>query len=170
MDPKFQNIIEGALQLYSKYGIKSVTMDDIAKELGISKKTLYLYVKDKEDLVRQVMSYQLEIQDVKFKLVSDKNNNAIETLVEVSKHIVEFLKTINPSTRYDLKKYYPNILKMHIDYKRINFFDHIRNNRDSNFFRKGPILDNFPRKSTAFRSNFGQSSGETKVVVLVSNR
>ena len=57
MDEKLIAILDGASILYMKYGIKSVTMDDIAHELGISKKTLYLYVTDKEDLVKQISAY-----------------------------------------------------------------------------------------------------------------
>ena len=51
MNDELKNILDKVLALYQKYGIKSITMDDVSRELGISKKTLYQYVTDKTDLV-----------------------------------------------------------------------------------------------------------------------
>jgi len=51
MDTRGQELLAGTVQLFMRYGIKSMTMDDIARQLGVSKKTLYLYVSDKNDLV-----------------------------------------------------------------------------------------------------------------------
>ena len=48
---KEQQLIEGAMSIFMRYGIKSVNMDDVARQLGVSKKTLYLHFKDKEDLL-----------------------------------------------------------------------------------------------------------------------
>ena len=61
MEAKKQKILESAGKLILKYGIKSMTMDDIARELGISKKTLYLYVEDKNDLIKQVIELDMKL-------------------------------------------------------------------------------------------------------------
>ena len=55
MDDKQKILFERVYEMYNKFGIKSITMDDVSRELGISKKTLYQYVKDKSELVEQVM-------------------------------------------------------------------------------------------------------------------
>ncbi len=60
MNKEFENILEKVSELYNKYGIKSVTMDDVARELGISKKTLYQYVENKNELVSKVLDYLLD--------------------------------------------------------------------------------------------------------------
>ncbi|NTW32950.1 MAG: TetR/AcrR family transcriptional regulator, partial [Bacteroidetes bacterium] len=57
-----EEIIKKVLELYMKFGIKSVSMDDAARELGISKKTLYQYFKDKDELVKKVVAYPFGIQ------------------------------------------------------------------------------------------------------------
>jgi len=98
------------LDLYKKYGIKSVTMDDIARELGISKKTLYNLVSDKKELVEKVILQ--EFDDVKecFNRVFEKEGiNAIEQLIEVNIFMRSQLKYRSSSLDYDLKKYYPDL-------------------------------------------------------------
>ena len=58
MNPKALSILEQVGRLYHRYGIKSVTMDDVAMHLGISKKTIYGFFSDKEDLVKQVLLFE----------------------------------------------------------------------------------------------------------------
>ena len=98
-------------ELYLKYGIKSVTMDDVARELSISKKTLYQYFKDKDELVKKVIEYHVSFLHKEMQNLISKKVNAIEELLLVSKFTSQFLKQINPSVTYDLKKYYPEIWK-----------------------------------------------------------
>ena len=128
MDEKFQKILQQVKTLYHKYGIKSITMDDVARELGISKKTLYLYVKDKADLVDKVVemdinSHQCILQDVTFPQM-----NAIDALIKVSKVLNEQMKNMNPSASYDLRKYYPAIWEKVVDFRRKHVFHQIREN------------------------------------------
>ena len=111
MNKELQNILEKVSELYNKYGIKSVTMDDIAHELGISKKTLYLYVANKNDLVSKVLDYLLDKKNCSFKEITEKDQNAIEELLEVGVYITKSTKDYNKSIEYDLKKYYPELYK-----------------------------------------------------------
>jgi AcrR family transcriptional regulator len=60
MKDKVQNILDHVSKLYHRYGIKSITMDDVARNLGISKKTLYEHFRDKKDLVGQVLQSEYE--------------------------------------------------------------------------------------------------------------
>jgi len=107
MCEELKNILKKVRCLYQKYGIKSVTMDDVAHELGISKKTLYQYVKDKNDLVAQVIDLEIEDSPMKPDNCHWEDLNAVEEMLEVHKKVDRMIKTYNPSTEYDLKKYYP---------------------------------------------------------------
>jgi len=107
MDKEMQNILERVGALYSKYGIKSVTMDDVARELGMSKKTLYQYVENKNDLVEKVLDYLLFERECEFLEIFEKNYNAIEELITVGIQVIKSIKYQNPATEYDLQKYYP---------------------------------------------------------------
>ncbi|MFA6924293.1 MAG: TetR/AcrR family transcriptional regulator [Bacteroidales bacterium] len=128
MKEKRNNILEEVSHLYIKYGIKSVTMDDVSRELGISKKTLYNFFSDKNDLVKNVISYQINKQTNKsFEIIKQKHNS-IDVLLEASKHIIKFMETFNPSIRHDLQKYYPDVLKILKEHRRKHIFENIRAN------------------------------------------
>ncbi len=110
-------------ELFLKYGIKSVTMDDVARELGISKKTLYQYVDDKADLIKKVMEFELDKNKECYLSLISRGRNAIEELFEVHKYLGEQIKRFSPSFAYDLKKYYPEILKHVHQVQRENMTD-----------------------------------------------
>jgi len=102
-------IIEQVKKLYKQYGIKSVTMDDVAKHLTVSKKTLYEYFQDKEDLVKQVLILEHQHTDELFQEIWKKNLNAIEEMFELYKVLNWMFKEYNSSMEYDIRKYYPGI-------------------------------------------------------------
>jgi AcrR family transcriptional regulator len=104
---KEQKIVADAVKVFMTYGIKSVTMDDIAKHMRMSKKTLYQYFSDKNDLVSKCLGQDCHNTEVQVKEILQKGLNAIEENFEISKHIVESLRDIHPSIFYDLEKYYP---------------------------------------------------------------
>jgi TetR/AcrR family transcriptional regulator, cholesterol catabolism regulator len=122
------NILERVRVLFMRYGIKSVTMDDIARELGVSKKTLYQYVEDKTDLVKKILHVEIEKRNHDFCLPNDNNLNAIEELISVNQHINEMIKDYNPSCEYDLKKYYTSLYKKFIENRREKMFQWVLNN------------------------------------------
>jgi AcrR family transcriptional regulator len=105
---KEQQIIADAIKVFMTYGIKSVTMDDIARHMRMSKKTLYQYVSDKNDLVKKCLDHDCQVSEATIKEILTKGMNAIEENFEISKHIVDDLKNIHPSIFYDLEKYYPD--------------------------------------------------------------
>jgi TetR/AcrR family transcriptional regulator, cholesterol catabolism regulator len=128
MEEKVNKILEQVSELYFKYGIKSVTMDDVARELGISKKTLYEYFADKNDLVAKFLDFHIQkIREV-FEVDKDCSGNAIDHLLYISKILMNFLKDLNPSVHYDLQKYYPDIFKSLFEYKRNNMLDSVKQN------------------------------------------
>ncbi len=125
MDKKLEQIIGTTAKLYTKYGIRSVTMDDVARELSLSKKTLYIYVKDKVDLVKKVVLFITEKSDVS-RCGNDKNLNAVEKHIFVYQFISKMLIDVNPSFEYDLRKYYPNQYKLLLKNRRTNMFDKMK--------------------------------------------
>ena len=128
MNEELKNILERVAELYNKYGIKSVTMDDVARELGISKKTLYLYVENKNDLVSKVLDVILEHGECEFKKLYEKKMNAVEELIAVSVHIILSFNSYNPSTQYDLKKYYPDLFTKMQNFRKEKMYNSILKN------------------------------------------
>jgi TetR/AcrR family transcriptional regulator, cholesterol catabolism regulator len=120
IDKDFIDILEKVRELFFKYGVRSVSMDDICRETGISKKKLYHYVSSKNELVEKL----LELERRSFEVIFDQHNfdgvNSIEILVTVSKEVGERFWDVSPSMTFDLKKYYPEIYHKHID-ERIEF-------------------------------------------------
>ena len=109
MNPKAVAILAKVRRLYQRYGIKSVTMDDIAAQLNISKKTIYEYFTDKEDLVQHVLMFELENRSNELNAIEKQNYNAIEELFEVYKMINAMFREYNPAMEYDVRKYYPDL-------------------------------------------------------------
>ena len=106
-----ERIIKGADSLFMRYGIKSMTMDDIAKHLSVSKKTIYQSFKDKRELVLCVMHNHLTEQEVIINEISKNAINSIDELFQLSKHIKSVMMEMNPSLVLDIQKYYPDAWK-----------------------------------------------------------
>ena len=107
MNEELKNILIRVRDLYMKYGIKSITMDDVARELGISKKTLYQYVTDKDDLVGKFIENEIAIRQEEICKCFRIGYNAIEELFEISLFMNRLMRNQSTVTEYDLKKYYP---------------------------------------------------------------
>ncbi len=135
-----ENITQAASTLFMQFGIKSVTMDEIASHLGISKKTIYQYFKDKDELVCQVTKRILEIDRDECEQIFDQSADAIEELFEISKFLRERVISVNPSLLFDLKKYHPKSWKVYLDYKENVFLDTIitslNRGKEEGFFRE----------------------------------
>lgn len=115
-------------------------MDDVARELGISKKTLYQYVENKNELVEKTVDYVINLKECGFKKIDDIKMNAVEKLIEVNMHIIESMKDYNQATEYDLKKYYPELYaKMH-SIRRQRMYDsilaNIKKGKEEGLYRK----------------------------------
>lgn len=117
------NIFKRVRDLYNKYSIKSVTMDDIARELGISKKTLYTCVRDKEELVSKIVEEELSEIGKIMDEIELRPLNAIEMLIETNRALAKVMKNQNPSAYYDLKKYYPDIFSNMLKVRRQRMYD-----------------------------------------------
>lgn len=111
-------LLEEVLSLYSRLGIRSVTMDDISRQLGISKKTIYQQIVDKEDLVRSVVEYENSLSHKLTEQFRESGINAIDQLIEVNGVMHAARTKHSPTFYYDLKKYHPKIFADWIRKKR----------------------------------------------------
>ena len=102
-------IYQRVSSLFKKYGIKSVTMDDIARELGISKKTLYAYTQDKNDLLDKIIQYETNVREKELAAEVGKKGDAILQLFRIMALANKQLQGYSAVFQYDLKKYYPAI-------------------------------------------------------------
>lgn len=110
MDNKAK-IIAGAKTMFTKYGIRSITMDMIAEQLGMSKRTIYETFKDKDELlIACIESGKMEQRKISEDIMKN-SENVIEAMIKIVKHNVNMLKTINPLFIRDIKKYYHEIDK-----------------------------------------------------------
>ena len=102
-------ILHNAVEMFLNLGFKSVTMDDIAKNSGVSKKTIYAHFSNKTDLVEAVTSYLFETISCGIDLIHEQEQNPIVELFEIKKFVLQHLKDEKSSPQYQLQKYYPKI-------------------------------------------------------------
>ena len=100
-----------------KYGIRSVTMNDVAEHLGVSKKTLYNHFKDKNELVEHIIKLKIEEDTRVLKNASVEASNAIDELYRHSKYVIETFKAVNPAVFHDLKKNHSTAWQLTVNHK-----------------------------------------------------
>ena len=144
------DIINTAAALFKKCGLRSVSIDDVCKELRISKKTFYNYFKQKEELVEEVMCYFHEESKRKNDLRWVENcagKNIIDILMEFDKNVKKSMEQIKKhfALYYDLEKYYPLILQRHLESTRKEREDMIKQlilrGLEENIFREDINID-----------------------------
>ena len=104
-----EDILHKAGDLFLEFGFKSVTMDHLAQELGVSKKTIYEYFKNKSDLVEQVAYYIRDRIHAEIDLVQLKNLDPIQEMIEIKQVVMKRLKNEKSSPQFQFQKYYPKI-------------------------------------------------------------
>jgi AcrR family transcriptional regulator len=110
-------ILKGAEELFMRFGVRSISMDDIARHLSVSKKTLYQHFEDKEELIMMVSKSHLERDQKEFESIRDKSKNPIEELALFSVCMKKDMETLNPSLLYDLQKFHPKAWGVWLDFK-----------------------------------------------------
>lgn len=128
MEVKAKSIAVRSRDIFMKYGIRSVSMDDISRQLGMSKKTLYQHFENKSDLVRQVLQDSHEDFEASIENVLSEGNNAIDDLLDISLFIAEHMKEVNVVVTFDLQKYYPELYREYLDKKRNFAFNYLTGN------------------------------------------
>lgn len=102
-----EKILVASAELFSQYGFKTITMDDIARRSGISKKTLYVHFANKEEVVNESMGWYKNNTTRACETVLAEANNPVEAMVKMLAFFDEMFKRINPMALFELQRYYP---------------------------------------------------------------
>ncbi len=153
-DEKKNYIMEKASELFFKHGIRSVTLDEVAASAGISKKTIYTFFKDKENLVDQ-LTEKYFICNQNFQFADQTELNAIDQIIAIRKHVVQLLGLLQSNIDYDLRKTYPKIHAKLENFKRVVVYNNecalLERGIQEGLFRKELDAD-FIAKMTVGRS------------------
>jgi AcrR family transcriptional regulator len=109
-------------------GLRQVTMDDLAHQLGISKKTIYQYYKDKDDLVKAVVNLELKEHEMTCKDCKSKAENAIHEMFLLMENMKAMTQTMNPNSMMELDKHFSNAFDMIKNHKDEFLFSLIKQN------------------------------------------
>jgi len=123
-----EKILRGAQELVFRYGIKSITMDDIAKHLGMSKKTIYLHYDDKDQLILKLVEFLLGHNEDKMGCIIDQSKDPIHEIIETMKMMSSTFAKMNPILFHDMMKYYPESYQKFKEFKENRILKMIENN------------------------------------------
>lgn len=123
-----QRIKQAANDLVMQYGIRSVSMDDIAANLGMSKKTIYLYFKDKDELVDEIVDDIIVNNRYECNADRDRAENAIHEIFLVMDMMAEMFAVMNPGILFDMQKYQPATFKKFLKHKNEYLYNVCREN------------------------------------------
>jgi AcrR family transcriptional regulator len=112
MEARKEEIINRTLALFEQRGIRSLSMAEISSLQHISKKTLYLYFKDKNDLVKECLRYELDRISSKLEEIAQKSLNAIDESYEISEFVIQRSSDLHPMLFLELKSYYPEAFNL----------------------------------------------------------
>jgi len=112
-----QRILEAATEQFARFGVRTITMEDLARQVGISKKTIYQEFEDKKDLVKAVFARILEEDRQRLAFIAEQGDGVIEHLVQTSKMMRERLTSINPLVILEVQKYFPEAWKIFESFK-----------------------------------------------------
>jgi AcrR family transcriptional regulator len=138
-------ILEKATALFMQYGIRSITMDEIAAQLGISKKTIYQFFTDKDAMVEAVVNEEMKRNEDDCRTFSDSAEDAVHENFLAMDSIQEMMKAMNPQIMYDLEKHHPAAFKRLKQFKYQYLYTLIKANLErglmEDVYRKNMNLD-----------------------------
>lgn len=121
-------IIISATELFYRFGIKSITMDDVAKHLAMSKKTLYQHFRDKNEMVKKCCEYDITNRTCMFREIAQSASDPIGELMSLMKNMEKMISGINPNLFYDMQKYYPEVWNLYREFKEKSMMQMIEEN------------------------------------------
>lgn len=128
MDEKRLEIMERASAVYMKHGIKAITMDDLARELNISKKTIYENFANKDELIFSIIQLKTEMDSALCMNCLQQSENAIESLICISRVVATHIGGVNSTVFYDLRKYHRDSWDVLNQHKQNFVLDMIKEN------------------------------------------
>src|SRR5688500_5861181 len=123
-----ERIQQKANDLFRRYGVKSITMDEIATQLGASKKTIYQYFSDKDELVSAVVREQIDFAQQTCETNCTSSKDAVHELFMAIDFVQQIFSGMNPAMMYDLERFHPQSYRIFLDHKNKYLFDIIRSN------------------------------------------
>jgi len=108
---KAERILEAASELFFRHGIKSITMDDIATHLSMSKRTIYNSFEDKHAIVNALTKQELNLQHKELEDIRKHSKNSIDEIMGAMSCVGKTFGKINPTVFYDLQKFHPDAWK-----------------------------------------------------------
>ena len=130
MEPQ-ERIVNKAHELFMRYGIKSVSMDEVANQLGMSKKTIYQFYADKDALVEDVIDIEINNSQLECTQHKKRSENPIHEIFMAVDMLLELLTKMNPTVIFDLERYHPKAFKKYNEYKHKFLYTIIKENLDS---------------------------------------
>ncbi len=121
-------IRQKAHDLFMQYGLRSVSMDDIATALGISKKTIYLYYADKDELVDEVVGTIIKYNQSCCETDRQAADNAIHEIFLAMEFMMEIFRSMNNSLLFDMQKYHPGAFQKFSKHKNDYLYTIIKEN------------------------------------------
>ncbi|MFI5194206.1 MAG: TetR/AcrR family transcriptional regulator [Chitinophagales bacterium] len=123
-----ERILIKATDLFMRYGIRSITMDDIAAQLGISKKTIYQFFTDKDEMVEAVVDDEIKENEEACRQFKADAENAVQEVFLAMENMQKMLKTMNPQLMYDLEKHHQGAFRRLKQYKYQFLYSMIKEN------------------------------------------
>jgi AcrR family transcriptional regulator len=112
-----QLLLKKAGDLFKKYGVKNLTMDDVAKELGMSKKTIYRHVENKAELVQLALMFYLEADRKHLEGILKASENSVDSMIRMIAYFVNQVTEFDASVLLDIQKYYIETWELYNDYR-----------------------------------------------------
>ena len=116
-DKLHKGLIARSRELFMKHGLKSLTMDDIARELGMSKKTIYQVVDNKSDLIKLALKDYLDEERRNLDIIMQRADNSVEELIQIMEYFLESVQDLDVSALNEMQKYYPESWDIYNDYR-----------------------------------------------------
>lgn len=133
--------------IYKKYGFKSITIDDLANNLHISKKTIYKHFKNRDDIIKSTMEFYLEKSE-NLIVKNQKESDVFDRLIQLFLNLMNFLKQFNDVFFLTLRKYHPNSYQVLIDFREGFYFKNLKKTI------MGGMEDGYIRKEQDFEAFF----------------
>ncbi len=158
-----EKILAEAEKLIWKFGVKSITMDDIARQVGISKKTIYQHFADKDDIVLQVTKSHLERDQNEMVCVAGDAVDPIQEMLSMSEMMRKGIHETNPSMLIDIQRHYPKAWEVFLNFKEkyivTSILENLRTGVRQGLYRSDIDLEVMARlRMESVQSGFNQAA------------
>jgi AcrR family transcriptional regulator len=124
-------LLDQAQKMFVTHGIKNLTMDMIAKSLSMSKKTIYVMVRDKSQLVMEVIERYIQSEHKNLDEIKKQAENPLHELVLVIKRALDQTEGFNPETIFDMQKHYPESFQLFTHHRNTFLYQYLTENLKS---------------------------------------